>query len=33
MNKIITNIAKNASAEVVTVAGIDLAKNVFAIHD
>lgn len=32
MHKNSTNVAKNASSETVTVVGIDLVKNVFAIH-
>lgn len=32
MNKITTKVVQNASADVVTVIGIDLAKNVFALH-
>jgi transposase len=32
MNKITTKVVQNASADVVTVMGIDLAKNVFALH-
>ena len=32
MQKITTNLAANAGSETVTVIGIDLAKNVFAVH-
>ena len=32
MSKITTVVAKNVSVEGVTVMGIDLAKNVFALH-
>lgn len=32
MNKNSINVAKNASSGAVTVVGIDLAKNVFALH-
>jgi transposase len=32
MNEITTKVIQNASVEVITIIGIDLAKNVFAIH-
>jgi transposase len=32
MQKVTTNVAGNSSSETVAVIGIDLAKNVFAIH-
>lgn len=32
MNKITTVVAKNATSETIAAIGIDLARNVFAVH-